>query len=91
MRQQQIRKPSPFPIPLYGLLKHLDLYKVVTEIKSGNKTIDRVETSFGIRSIRFDAANGFLLNDKRVILKGGCIHHDNGPLGAAAIRQCRRT
>ena len=61
------------------------LYKAVTEIRSGSKTIDRVETSFGIRSLRFDAANGFLLNDKRVILKGGCIHHDNGPLGAAAI------
>jgi beta-galactosidase len=61
------------------------LYKVITEIKSENKTVDRVETKFGIRSIRFDADKGFLLNDKRVILKGGCIHHDNGPLGVVAI------
>lgn len=71
--------------PLLWSLEAPELYKVVTEIKSGNKTIDRTETNFGLRSIRFDAANGFLLNGKRVILKGGCIHHDNGPLGAAAI------
>jgi beta-galactosidase len=61
------------------------LYKAVTEIKQGNTTIYRVETPFGVRSIRFDANKGFLLNGKRLILKGGCIHHDNGPLGAVAI------
>lgn len=71
--------------PLLWSLEAPELYKVVTEIKSGNRTTDRVETSFGIRSIRFDASKGFTLNGKRVILKGGCIHHDNGPLGAAAI------
>jgi beta-galactosidase len=61
------------------------LYKAVTEIKEGSKTIDQVEAPFGIRSLSFTAQNGFLLNGKRVLLKGGCIHHDNGPLGAAAI------
>ena len=62
-----------------------NLYKAITEIKSGDKIVDKTETSFGIRSIRFDADKGFLLNGKRVILQGGCIHHDNGPLGSAAI------
>lgn len=71
--------------PILWALEFPELYKVVTEIKSGNKTVDRAETNIGIRSIRFDADKGFLLNGKRVILKGGCIHHDNGPLGAAAI------
>jgi beta-galactosidase len=61
------------------------LYKVITEIREGNNTIDCIETNFGIRSIHFDAQKGFLLNGKRIILKGGCIHHDNGPLGAASI------
>ncbi|MFN8256184.1 MAG: glycoside hydrolase family 2 TIM barrel-domain containing protein [Bacteroidales bacterium] len=60
------------------------LYKAITEIKIGNQLIDRVETFFGIRNIQFDANNGFLLNGKKVLLKGGCIHHDNGILGAAA-------
>lgn len=61
------------------------LYKAVTEIKEGTQTIDRVETPFGIRTLSITAQNGFLLNGKRVLLKGGCIHHDNGPLGASAI------
>lgn len=61
------------------------LYKVVTEIKEGDKIIDKVETPFGIRSLSFSAQKGFLLNGRRVLLKGGCIHHDHGPLGSAAI------
>ena len=71
--------------PLVWSVETPSLYIAITEIKSGNKIIDHVETSFGIRSISFDADKGFLLNGKRVILRGGCIHHDNGPLGAATI------
>ena len=71
--------------PVLWSVESPHLYKAITEIKSGDHLIDRIETPFGIRSIRFDANKGFLLNDKRIILKGGCIHHDNGPLGAAAI------
>lgn len=61
------------------------LYTAVTEIKVGNKIIDKIETPFGIRSIQVDAKTGFTLNGKKILLRGGCIHHDNGPLGAAAI------
>jgi len=71
--------------PTFWSLESPHLYKVVTEIKNGTETIDRVETVFGVRSIKFDGTKGFLLNDKVTILKGGCIHHDNGPLGAVAI------
>ena len=71
--------------PVLWSVEKPQLYKAVTEIKSGNKIIERIETPFGIRSIHFDAANGFTLNGNKVLLKGGCIHHDNGPLGAAAI------
>ena len=42
------------------------------------------ETSFGIRTIAFSVDKGFQLNGKTVELKGGCVHHDNGPLGAKA-------
>jgi beta-galactosidase len=73
--------------PLLWSIETPHLYETVTEIREGNKTIDRVETPFGIRSIQFDAAKGLLLNGKRIILKGGCIHHDNGPLGAVAINR----
>ncbi len=60
------------------------LYKAKIMIKQKDKIIDEYTQSFGIRSIKFDAENGFALNGKTVKLRGGCIHHDNGPLGAVA-------
>lgn len=60
------------------------LYRAISEIWSENELIDRKETSFGIRSISFSVREGFLLNGKPMKLKGGCVHHDNGPLGAKA-------
>ncbi|GAB2467629.1 hypothetical protein GCM10011375_31240 [Hymenobacter qilianensis] len=60
------------------------LYMALTEVYQGQQLIDQVETPFGIRSISIDAKNGFQLNGQTVKLKGGCIHHDNGPLGARA-------
>jgi len=61
------------------------LYKAKTKLLQDGKIIDEVITPFGVRSIHFDAQTGFTLNGKSIKLKGGCIHHDNGPLGAAAI------
>lgn len=60
------------------------LYHAVSEIYVNNKLIDRTRTQFGIRSISFDSEHGFLLNGKSVKLRGGCVHHDNGPLGSKA-------
>ncbi len=59
------------------------LHAAVSEVIVGRRVVDRAETVFGIRSISFDAKNGCLLNGKPVLLKGGCMHHDNGCLGAA--------
>ncbi|MBK7710345.1 MAG: DUF4982 domain-containing protein [Bacteroidales bacterium] len=61
------------------------LYKLKTELISEGNVVDQEETTFGIRSISFSPERGFLLNGKHVILKGACIHHDNGPLGAVAL------
>lgn len=52
----------------------------------GNMEIlDISEVKFGIRTLAWDAVNGFQVNGKTVKLKGGCIHHDNGPLGACSV------
>ncbi|RYG24862.1 DUF4982 domain-containing protein [bacterium] len=59
------------------------LYRAVTTIRQGGKVVDTVETTFGIRSVAFDAKHGFLLNGQRTYLKGVCLHHDLGALGAA--------
>jgi beta-galactosidase len=45
---------------------------------------DVQEEYFGIREISCDAKTGFCINGERIILRGACIHHDNGLLGAAA-------
>ncbi len=60
------------------------LYIAVTEVYNNQQLTDRVTTPFGIRSISIDAVNGFRLNGQPLKLKGGCVHHDNGPLGAKA-------
>jgi beta-galactosidase len=61
------------------------LYSSVNEVYVDGKLADRTETPFGIRTLLFDAAQGFLLNGKSMKLKGGCVHHDNGPLGSKAF------
>jgi beta-galactosidase len=58
-------------------------YVAVTKISQGGKVVDSYETPFGIRTIKFDVTQGFLLNGKRVPLNGVCNHHDLGALGAA--------
>ena len=63
------------------------LYTAVTEIKQGAVTLDRHTTPFGIRTIEFDARRGFLLNGRYLKLKGVCMHHDLGALGAAVNRR----
>jgi beta-galactosidase len=61
------------------------LYHAETDILQGEKMIDHVVTNLGVRSINITADKGFLLNGKPIELCGGCMHHDNGPLGAATI------
>lgn len=58
------------------------LYRAVSQVRSSGRLLDVVETTFGIRSVSFDAVKGFELNGKPMKLKGGCVHHDHGPLGA---------
>lgn len=53
------------------------LYKAAARL--GGETI---EATFGIRKIEWSAKAGLLINGKEVLLRGGCIHHDNGVLGA---------
>jgi len=59
------------------------LYTAVTKVYSEGKLTDKIETNFGIRSIHFDKDKGFFLNNKSLKIKGVCMHHDLGALGAA--------
>lgn len=59
------------------------LYTLVTTIESGGATVDRYETPFGFRTIRFDANEGFFLNGVRVQVNGTNNHQDHAGVGAA--------
>jgi beta-galactosidase len=61
------------------------LYRAEVDLMVGGTTVDRTTTSFGIRKIEVDAEAGLRINGEEVKLRGGCLHHDNGLLGAAAI------
>lgn len=65
---------------------HPGLYRADLTLKADGKAVDSYSTSFGIRSVAYSAEEGFLLNGEELLLKGACMHHDNGLLGAAAFR-----
>ncbi len=62
-----------------------NLYKSKTTVLINGKQVDNVTTLFGVRNIKIDAQKGLVINGESVKLKGGCVHHDYGPLGSAAI------
>jgi beta-galactosidase len=69
--------------PALWSLEKRNLYKLVTEVRANDEIVDRYETPFGIRDLKFDAEKGLFLNGEPVKLKGTCNHQDHAGLGAA--------
>jgi beta-galactosidase len=61
------------------------LYRLDTQVQVEGRVADETSTTFGIRSIAYSAEQGFLLNGESIKMKGGCVHHDNGIVGAASF------
>ncbi|HYO25640.1 MAG TPA: glycoside hydrolase family 2 TIM barrel-domain containing protein [Lacipirellulaceae bacterium] len=61
------------------------LYTLVVRVVEGAQVVDELRTAVGIRTVRVSPERGFELNGAPLKLMGGCVHHDNGPLGAAAF------
>ena len=61
------------------------LYEAKVELKEAGNVIDNATAKYGIRTFSFDAENGFVLNGKKVLINGACVHHDDGVLGAMAF------
>ena len=66
-----------------------NLYTSTMQVLEGEEELDREETSFGIRTLSIDASHGVRINGQTVKLRGACIHHDNGILGAATLPDAR--
>ena len=61
------------------------LYVLETQLRRGTTILDSSVTEFGIRIVIFDPQRGMTINGTPTKLRGGCLHHDNGLLGAAAF------
>jgi beta-galactosidase len=83
--EKEIEQSISVEKPLLWTPETPDLYKAEVTVLKDNKVIDQTQNNFGIRSIKFTTENGFQLNGKTLKLNGGCVHHDNGCLGAAAF------
>ena len=62
-----------------------NLYQCKVQIIDGDKVLDTVASTFGVRHIQVDPLHGFRINGVSTPLRGSCIHHDNGVLGAVAF------
>ena len=70
--------------PILWDLENPYLYSLHLDIVRDGAVVDTYDTNFGLRFVTVDAKNGFRLNGKTIKLKGGCVHHDNGIIGAAS-------
>jgi len=66
------------------------LYKLKAVIKVQGVVVDEAWERFGIRTLMWNAEKGLLVNGESVKLRGGCIHHDNGILGACTYDKAER-
>jgi beta-galactosidase len=83
--EKEITQTITVSDPLLWTPETPHLFSAQVQVIKNKKIVDDTKTNFGIRSIKFTSNNGFQLNGKAVKLNGGCVHHDNGSLGAAAF------
>ncbi|MEU8138896.1 glycoside hydrolase family 2 TIM barrel-domain containing protein [Streptodolium elevatio] len=61
------------------------LYTATVALRDGSGDVDQDQAVFGIRTLRLDVDHGLRINGEPVKLRGACVHHDNGVIGAATI------
>lgn len=76
--------------PVLWSVKNPVLYKLKVQIENDNKIVDEVTTSFGICSFYFESEKGFFLNSEPMKIRGVCMHHDLGALGAAFNKEAAK-
>ena len=82
-----VRQRIYVPKPSLWNVETPTLYLARTAVVEGTEVQDEISSSFGIRELRLDPQHGLRINGESVKLRGACIHHDNGILGAATIRR----
>ena len=77
---------DPFLYRVKAAVKDIGTYRTHF-VREENCAADEAEVLFGIRTVTADSIHGLRINGKSVKLKGGCLHHDNGLLGAVTLRK----
>src|SRR6266513_1065785 len=79
----ELAQDLTIPRPVLWSVERPYLYHAVSRVRCGNRVCDTYTTPFGVRSFVFRADSGFFLNGRPVKIRGVCLHHDLGALGAA--------
>jgi beta-galactosidase len=83
MDQAVAKLSIPVAAPQLWSVDQPNLYEVRTTVLRDNQPVDVVSTKCGFRTIRFDAQDGFFLNDHPLKLQGTCNHQDHAGVGVA--------
>lgn len=68
-------------------LENPALYSARISLFQAGRQVDEYNSTFGFRTIEYGVDDGFLLNGQEVLMKGACMHHDNGLLGSSAFQR----
>lgn len=82
----KIHQKIYLPKPKLWSLNESNLYTCEVELLMDGKVVDKESSSFGIRRIQIDPLHGLRINGEKVLLRGACIHHDNGIVGACSFK-----
>jgi beta-galactosidase len=83
LKNQTIKQHLQLKNPELWSLENPYLYRVVSVLKSENQIIHQTKTRFGIKSVQFDAKEGFFLNGKHIKIQGTNNHQDQAGIGSA--------
>lgn len=86
-REDQISQTVTVDSPALWSAESPSMYRCVARLTEHGRELDRASVSFGIRTLQLDPRHGLRVNGVPVKLRGACIHHDNGLLGAVSLAE----
>jgi beta-galactosidase len=86
-RPQMVRQQLTVPTATLWSVDDPALHTCTVVLSDGEEEHDRAVTTFGIRTLELDAIQGLRINGSPITLRGACVHHDNGVIGAATIER----
>jgi len=82
---ETLRLPIALENPALWSPEHPDLYACTARLLEGQTLLDEARETFGVRVLELDARRGLRINGQALKLRGGCLHHDNGVIGACTL------